>query len=54
MLVGESWEKWQVKEMFFLGSNITRYTITRMRSFSEHDITFEEIQRLYKTKQIKL
>ena len=54
LLIGSSWEEWQVLETFALGDRITRYTVKRMADESEHILPIEKVNELFKTKKLRL
>jgi len=54
LLVNGDWEQWEVEETTFLGTDVIRYLVRRMCNHTEHELAFEKIQELYKTKKLKL
>ena len=54
LLVGSSWEEWEVLQTWFKGQNITRYTVKRMADETEHDLPIEKVEELYNDKKLKL
>ena len=54
LLIGSSWEEWQVLQTFALGDTITRYTVKRMADDTEHILPIEKVYELYETIKLKL
>lgn len=54
LLIGSSWEEWEVLNTWFKGQVITRYTVKRMADETEHNLPIEKVSELFKTKKLKL
>ena len=54
LLIGGSWEEWEVIQTWMRKGSITRYTVKRLADETEHNLLFDKVAELYEQKKLKL